>query len=76
MMFKEFGVWFPPYKIDSKRKFLMLMATILISNWNIYSWHRLVYGTYGNKGNSNYGIDLNKWKDQNQYNEQNLEYKP
>jgi hypothetical protein len=21
------------------------------------------YGTYGNKGNSNYGIDLNKWKD-------------
>ncbi len=22
------------------------------------------YGRYGNKGNSNYGIDLNKWKDQ------------
>jgi hypothetical protein len=34
------------------------------------------YGTYGNKGNSNYGIDLNKWKYQNQYNEQNLKYKP
>jgi hypothetical protein len=24
----------------------------------------------------NYGIDLNKWKDQNQYNGQNLKYKP
>jgi hypothetical protein len=42
MMFKEFGVWFLPYKIDSKTKFLVPMATILISNWNIYSWHRLV----------------------------------
>ncbi len=42
MMFKEFGLWFPPYKIDSKTKFLVPMATILISNWNIYSWHHLV----------------------------------
>jgi hypothetical protein len=28
------------------------------------------------KENHNYGIDLNKWKIKNQYNEQNLEYKP
>jgi hypothetical protein len=32
MMFKEFGLWFPPYKIDSKTKFLVPMATILINN--------------------------------------------
>jgi hypothetical protein len=32
MMFKEFGPWFPPYKIDSKTKILVPMATILISN--------------------------------------------
>ncbi len=43
MMFKEFGLWFPPYKIDSKTKFLVPMATILISNWDIYSWHCIVY---------------------------------
>jgi hypothetical protein len=30
MMFKEFGVWFPPYKIDFKTKILVPMATILI----------------------------------------------
>ncbi len=42
MMFKEFGLWFPPYKIDSKAKFLVPMATILINNWNFYSWHHLV----------------------------------
>ncbi len=41
MMFKEFGLWFPPYKIDSTTKFLVPMATILINNWNIYLWHRL-----------------------------------
>jgi hypothetical protein len=32
IMFKEFGLWFPPYKIDFKTKFLVLMATILIDN--------------------------------------------
>ncbi len=42
MMFKEFGLWFPPYKIDYNTKFLVPMATILISNWDIYSWHHLV----------------------------------
>ncbi len=42
MMFKEFGLWFPPYKIDFKTKFLVPMAIILISNWHIYSWHCLV----------------------------------
>ncbi len=42
MMFKEFGLWFPPYKIDSTTKFLLLMPTILISKWHIYSWHRLI----------------------------------
>ncbi len=42
IMFKEFGLWFPPYKIDSKTKILVPMSTILISNWDIYSWHHLV----------------------------------
>jgi hypothetical protein len=42
MMFNEFGLWFPPYKIDVKTNFLLPMATILINNWDIYSWHRLV----------------------------------
>jgi len=37
MMFKEFGLWIPPYKIDSKTKFLVLMAIILVSNGDIYS---------------------------------------
>ncbi len=42
MMFKEFGLWFPPYKINLKTNFLVPMTIILINNWNIYSWHRLV----------------------------------
>ncbi len=42
MMFDEFGLWFLPYKIDPKKKKLTRMATILINNWNIYSWHHLV----------------------------------
>jgi len=32
MMFNEFGLWFPPYKIDPKINFLALMATIFINN--------------------------------------------
>jgi hypothetical protein len=32
MMLKEFGLWFPLYKIDSKINFLVAMATILINN--------------------------------------------
>ncbi len=43
MMFNEFGLWFPPYKIDPKTNFLVLMAIIFINNWDIYSWHCLVY---------------------------------
>jgi hypothetical protein len=42
MTFKEFGLWFPPYKIDSKTKFSVPMATIFINNWKIYSWHCLI----------------------------------
>jgi len=28
---------------DFKTNFLVPMATILINNWDIYSWHRLVH---------------------------------
>jgi hypothetical protein len=28
-MIKEFGLWFLPYKIDSKTKFLMPMAIVI-----------------------------------------------
>ncbi len=31
------------WKLKSKTKLLMPMATILISNWDIYSWHHLVH---------------------------------
>jgi len=35
-------IWAMVYKINSKANFLVSMATILMNNWNIYSWHHLI----------------------------------
>ncbi len=43
MMFNEFGLLCPPYKIDIKTNVLIPMTTIFINNWNIYSWHCLIH---------------------------------